>query len=155
MPKKRRKFHATTVRVTGTKTRTQTLTENPTAEMGTAHTAEDKAAPTANSVTANHSTGLRPRHSSTHMKLLQHTTVITKEMQQSHRWTATTGNTPITGSGTSTQAAAPLQQGAAPLSTFKTTYQGDAAFKELLQQKKIGQQHKSSTNQDCNHTSAY
>jgi hypothetical protein len=48
MPKKRRKFHATTVRVTGTKTRTQTLTENPTAEMGTAHTAEDKAAPTAN-----------------------------------------------------------------------------------------------------------
>jgi hypothetical protein len=35
------------------------------------------------------------------MKLLQHITVITREMRQSYRWTATTGNTPITGSGTS------------------------------------------------------
>jgi hypothetical protein len=61
--------------------------------------------------------------------------------------TAATGNTPTTSSGTSQQAAAPLQQAAtplpqaaAPLSTFKTAYKGDAAFKELLQQKGMEQQ---------------
>jgi len=68
---------------------------------------------------------------------------VTKE-HKSHR------KHPYTGSGTSTLAAAPLQQGAAPLSTFKQQYKGDAAFRELLQQKKIGQQLKSSTKQDCN-----
>jgi hypothetical protein len=141
MPKKRRKFHATTVRVTGTKTRTQTLTENPTAEIqqvmlqSTLSRFEAAALPnTYIKVTADHSN---------HKK----DAAATKE-DNSHR------KHPYTGSGTSTLAAAPLQQGAAPLSTFKQQYQGDAAFKELLQQKKIGQQHKSSTNQDCNHTSA-
>jgi len=69
--------------------------------MSTVHTAEDMAAPSANVVTVNHSKGSRSRHSSTHMKLLQHITVITREMRQSHRWAATPGNTPITGSGTS------------------------------------------------------
>jgi hypothetical protein len=43
-----------------------------------------------------------------------------------------------------------LTQAAAPLSTIKTANEGDAAFKDLLQQKKIGQQLKSSTKQDCN-----
>jgi hypothetical protein len=68
--------------------------KNPTAEIGTAHTANDEAAPSTSNVTANHSAGLRPRHSPTLMKLLQQTTVITKKMRQSHRWTAATGRHP-------------------------------------------------------------
>jgi hypothetical protein len=94
-PKKRRKFHATTVRVYWDQIKKSNPNrETPMAEIGTAHTVEDKAAPTANSVTANHLTGSRPRHSSTHIKTLQHTTVITKEMRQSPRRIKTTENTP-------------------------------------------------------------
>jgi hypothetical protein len=100
--------------------------------------------PTASNGTANHSTDLMLRLSSAHMELIQQTTVITKEKQQSHKWTATTRNTTIAASGTSIQAATLFQSGAAPHSTFKRHLKG-------TQQDK---QHETSTNQDCNHVSA-